>query len=857
MFGLLLESRMKCRAGRSRAILLLLSTATSVAGSDAREQIEAAKAATLQFACTNRKISGTATCVSRDGYFVTTYQTVRQVSADEAIRLVQDPTGKLPRNYAAEVIRSDQDLDLALLKVSAHEGAFTALPLGDDRDLFETLPVTALSFPGSKRYGPGVLNPTLRVVVGRISTLSKTAGKLDTIVLDVDVPPESAGGPLLNGQGQIIGIVDRVGPNRVYTALPVHKLRSFLAEPVVTSTPPRIRFDLRHVPTAWAVGVTEFVTPSPDLSVTLELRCQGHPDRSIKGQRQDDGRFKVAFTPIPQPTAEAERWTTGTIFFPAGELRAKILDRQVALNGTAVPLSALRLIRFNAEPLVRFADGSSQPIRAVLPKIKVDLGGYQMDVDLSQAQQLEISAPEEQRGPIAYRIVVRSGEREVARRIGVLRLEASSESDSEPVTEFTPYQGGLQTIELDDTIADAVLGGGGRLLMLRLKRSRRIAIYDVNQAKLVAHLELGKVERPVLAAGRDALFVFGQFPNNLTRWSLRTFEQTSNSLPPVPGSVIAAGMGYASRGPLLLAWSATGAPGSRIELEFIDSQRLDRLDVRNLTSPTFQTLQKPLRISASVTGSLFTVASPWGHGVDSIEQTGQAASLRPYHGATQHGIPTYDGRAILTDRSVATPDLQTHTRLQLPLLPTTHPAFFLALPSQARLQGQAEPGVYQLGKPKKLLELPELGLGVPPPAPVAPPIQRPPIQSGLVLSQRVFCVVQASQLITIPYSNDRLLIQPFDLRAALEQAEEPYFYLTSLPPGPYRPETIWQHQLHAVSSRGDVEFELSSGPQQMSLDPDGMLTWLVPSDFGERVTIAVQAKDSAGETINETYVLSP
>ena len=121
----------------------------------------------------------------------------------------------------------------------------------------------------------------------------------------------------------------------------------------------------------------------------------------------------------------------------------------------------------------------------------------------------------------------------------------------------------------------------------------------------------------------------------------------------------------------------------------------------------------------------------------------------------------------------------------------------------------------------------------------------------------MFCVVQASQLITIPYSNDRLLIQPFDLRAALEQAEEPYFYLTSLPPGPYRPETIWQHQLHAVSSRGDVEFELSSGPQQMSLDPDGMLTWLVPSDFGERVTIAVQAKDSAGETINETYVLSP
>jgi putative serine protease PepD len=105
--------------------------------------------------------------------------------------------------WPAKLIGSDPDSDLAVIKIDAPREKLKPLPMGDSKNLKIGQKVLAIGNP----FG---LERTL--TTGIISSLGRTirseAGTLmeDIIQTDAAINPGNSGGPLLNSEGEIIGI---------------------------------------------------------------------------------------------------------------------------------------------------------------------------------------------------------------------------------------------------------------------------------------------------------------------------------------------------------------------------------------------------------------------------------------------------------------------------------------------------------------------------------------------------------------------------------------------------------------------------------------------------------------------------
>ena len=127
--------------------------------------------------------------ISSDGHLLTNHHVV----ADATDIFVTLTDG---REFKAKVIGSDQRTDVALLKIEAKD--MVSLPIGDTKTLKKGQWVMAIGSP----FG---LEST--VTSGIISALGRETGDyLPFIQTDVAVNPGNSGGPLLNLNGEVVGI---------------------------------------------------------------------------------------------------------------------------------------------------------------------------------------------------------------------------------------------------------------------------------------------------------------------------------------------------------------------------------------------------------------------------------------------------------------------------------------------------------------------------------------------------------------------------------------------------------------------------------------------------------------------------
>lgn len=108
---------------------------------------------------------------------------------------------------SAEVVGTDPFYDVALLKVDADEIDLEPLDLGDDAELVVGEPVAAIGSPfGEQRsLSVGVVSATGRSV--QSLTEFRIEGAIQT---DAAINPGNSGGPLLNAEGQVIGINQQI-----------------------------------------------------------------------------------------------------------------------------------------------------------------------------------------------------------------------------------------------------------------------------------------------------------------------------------------------------------------------------------------------------------------------------------------------------------------------------------------------------------------------------------------------------------------------------------------------------------------------------------------------------------------------
>ncbi len=135
---------------------------------------------------------GSGVIVSEEGHVVTNFHVI-QGQREIRIKL---STGK---QYPAKLIGQDQQLDVAVLKIDAKGEKFRPLKFGDSSQVQVCQLVFAIGNPFG--FGESVTRGVISAVERSISDTQR-----DLFQTDAAINPGNSGGPLINVQGEIIGI---------------------------------------------------------------------------------------------------------------------------------------------------------------------------------------------------------------------------------------------------------------------------------------------------------------------------------------------------------------------------------------------------------------------------------------------------------------------------------------------------------------------------------------------------------------------------------------------------------------------------------------------------------------------------
>jgi serine protease Do len=163
---------------------------------------------------------GSGFIVSADGYVVTNNHVIEDA---EAVQVVMDG-----RNFDAEVKGADRATDLALLKIEARD--LPVLPLGDSDSLRVGDWVMAIGSPQAltNSVTVGVVSAKQR----RINISDATSSFENFIQTDAAINFGNSGGPLVNLQGEVVGINTAIsfGSENIGFAVPVNVLKEVLSQ---------------------------------------------------------------------------------------------------------------------------------------------------------------------------------------------------------------------------------------------------------------------------------------------------------------------------------------------------------------------------------------------------------------------------------------------------------------------------------------------------------------------------------------------------------------------------------------------------------------------------------------------------
>ena len=140
--------------------------------------------------------TGTGIIKSADGYIVTNNHVVENA---ESVQVTLNDG----RSYDAAVVGTDPNTDIAVVKIDAD--GLTAAEFGDSSSLVTGEPAYAIGNPLGIQFAEtmtgGMISAPSREV-----TIDKYV--MNLIQVDAAINPGNSGGPLLNSQGQVVGVVN-------------------------------------------------------------------------------------------------------------------------------------------------------------------------------------------------------------------------------------------------------------------------------------------------------------------------------------------------------------------------------------------------------------------------------------------------------------------------------------------------------------------------------------------------------------------------------------------------------------------------------------------------------------------------
>jgi hypothetical protein len=408
-------------------------------------------------------------------------------------------------------------------------------------------------------------------------------------------------------------------------------------------------------------------------------------------------------------------------------------------------------------------------------------------------------------------------------------------------------------VKLPSVIDDVVPGGGGRFLFLLLKKLQKIAVFDVNEAKIVKYLPLPG-DNIRYAAGAVRLVVVSPDLGQIQRWSLRSMEKDLAVLMPAGSQVDDLAMGWASTGPLLVM--------ERAGPKFMDPETLKpaEITVGALGTNWVPHPQYPLAVRAGADGTSFAAWQPGisPMGVRMMNLVGKTATGRYKHDSAGILLPSFDGSLLFTASGVLDGDLkpvsEDSTRNSI-CLPSYHPAYFISIPrSDNYFPRNQRPkpsliSVYTTADYKLLFNLQtDDNFGV------TPWSANGRNEGALSYEKRLHFFPAANLLVTVAQSRDALQLRRLRIADELNKSGIDYLFVDSLPPPVANPGLEYNYSIQVKSKQGGVKFHLDSGPAGMTITDLGRIAWSVPAHFDDRqASVIVSIKDASGQEIFHSF----
>jgi len=171
----------------------------------------------------SRKVNGMGTGVIVDerGYIVTNFHVVSEV---DMIRVALHDAS----SFQANVVRYDRERDLAIIKIETNR-SLPVMAVGTSSDLMlaETVFAVGNAYGYEHTITRGIIS-----ALGRNVEANETQSYKNLIQTDASINPGNSGGPLINLNGEVVGInvAIRAGAQRIGFAIPIDDVRKTIAQ---------------------------------------------------------------------------------------------------------------------------------------------------------------------------------------------------------------------------------------------------------------------------------------------------------------------------------------------------------------------------------------------------------------------------------------------------------------------------------------------------------------------------------------------------------------------------------------------------------------------------------------------------
>jgi hypothetical protein len=391
--------------------VLLVALAGRSAGDEPLSRVEVAKigkAGTALVEIKDRRAYGAAFCIHPAGLFLT-----NEHVAQGNVTVILNPGLSEEKVCKAKVVRSDREMDLALLRVEGVKD-LPALRLGSDDKLAELMELVAVGFP----FGTALATdqkgyPEVSINVGSVTALRRKMGALFRIQLDAALNPGNSGGPVLDKNGQVVGVVVAgVRGSGVNFAIPVSVVSRFVVRPEVQFEPPPLSAANIHKPVLFEARVTSFLPSAAPITVDLILK-PSEGKETIHRMEAEGENYRATIVPVPLPSGPLTLRLQAQ--FDNGKLEASAADRAFKIGDREVRLGEVRGIRLGETPRVLLHDGKRlQGAVSGLDAVPVRLGEQTLSVNLGQAGEVKVT-PTTEPDQVSCTLVVRQGGKEIFR----------------------------------------------------------------------------------------------------------------------------------------------------------------------------------------------------------------------------------------------------------------------------------------------------------------------------------------------------------------------------------------------------------------------------------------------------------